>query len=176
MKMHTPVWPRSRGKSRKEEFLIYKMTMNETCYSELGVVPIIASEMFDDLYSQVLTYWSLLLLEPSFQTTRRKIIFQYQRWGWWTKCRPWSNSQTEVKMNLSNESLEEEENNIISHHTNGPPLFCSFYILDITLGPFRAILSKCHNNPFREILLIKVILQTRKQRPQICYVPLVPEQ
>lgn len=56
MKMHTPVWPRSRGKSRKEEFLIYKMTMNETCYSELGVVPIIASEMFDDLYSQVLTY------------------------------------------------------------------------------------------------------------------------
>ena len=54
IKMHTHIQSGVRSGSKKEEILIYKMTVNETCHCELGGVPTTYSEMFTDPYSQVL--------------------------------------------------------------------------------------------------------------------------
>lgn len=153
--MHTHTQPRVRCKRRKQEIWTYKMTMNETCYYDPGVVSPITYSL-GNVHWFLVTGFNVLNFIPqracisAHQKENNFPVYRGEGSGPNLDLGPlcsWHKWKWIFQMRALKDTVQQSKS--ISHHNNSLHLFCSFYNPGITLRHSRSILSKHHNNPFR---------------------------
>lgn len=150
--VHIHIQSTVRRKRRKWEMWTYKMTVNKTCYYDLGdVSPMIYSLW--NVHWSLFTGFNVLTLIP-----QRACISGHQKENVYRGAGSGPNlvlgplcSWHKWKWIFQMRALKDtvQQSNSIGHHNNSLHLFCSFYKPGIMLKHSRSILSKHHNNPFR---------------------------